>query len=111
MEGRAVFKNAVTRMGEVDELLLKRNSITAEDITCLIPHQANLRISEFIRDKLKLPENKVFNNIQNYGNTTSATIPICIDEALQQGRIKKGDLIMTIAFGAGYTWGGNLIRL
>ena len=111
MEGRAVFKNAVTRMGEVAELLLKRNSITAEDITCLIPHQANLRISEFIRDKLKLPEDKVFNNIQKYGNTTSATIPICIDEALQQGRIKKGDLIMTIAFGAGYTWGGNLIRL
>ncbi|MES2614019.1 MAG: beta-ketoacyl-ACP synthase III [Bdellovibrionota bacterium] len=111
MDGRAVFKQAVTRMCEAAETLLKRNNITANDIACLIPHQANLRISEFVREKMGLPVEKVFNNIQWYGNTTSATIPICIDEALQEGRIKKGDLIMTVAFGAGFTWGGNLIRL
>lgn len=111
MEGKAVFKQAVTRMCEVAETLLKRNNISGNDIACLIPHQANFRISEFVREKMGLPSEKVFNNIHLYGNTTSATIPICIDEALKEGRIKKGDLIMTVAFGAGFTWGGNLIRI
>ncbi len=111
MDGKAVFKHAVTRMCEVVDTLLQRNNITANDIACLIPHQANLRISEYMREKMKLPEEKVFNNIQKYGNTTSATIALCIEEALEQGRIKKGDLLLTVAFGAGFTWGGNLIRL
>lgn len=111
MEGRQVFKHAVNRMCEVAESLMKRHQITAKDIACLIPHQANLRISEMVREKMELSPDKVFNNIQNYGNTTSATIPICINEALEQKRIKKGDLILTVAFGAGFTWGGSLIRL
>lgn len=111
MEGRQVFKHAVSRMCEVAETLLKRHQITANDIACLIPHQANLRISEMVREKMELSPEKVFNNIHNYGNTTSATIPICINEALEQGRVKKGDLILTVAFGAGFTWGGSLIRL
>lgn len=111
MEGRLVFKHAVSRMCEVAETLMKRHQITANDIACLIPHQANLRISEMVREKMELSPDKVFNNIHQYGNTTSATIPICIDEALEQGRVKKGDLILTVAFGAGFTWGGSLIRL
>ncbi|KAB8031037.1 3-oxoacyl-ACP synthase III family protein [Fluviispira multicolorata] len=111
MEGRSVFKHAVTRMCEVAETLMKRHNITANDLVCLVPHQANLRISEMVREKMELPKEKVFNNIHCYGNTTSATIPICINEALEQGRLKKGDLIMTVAFGAGFTWGASLIRL
>lgn len=111
MEGRSVFKHAVSRMCEVADTLMKKHQITANDIACLIPHQANLRISEIVREKMELSPDKVFNNIQHYGNTTSATIPICINEALEQGRIKKGDLILTVAFGAGFTWGGSLIRL
>jgi len=111
MEGRSVFKHAVNRMCEVAETLMKKHKITVDDIACLIPHQANLRISEMVREKMELSPEKVFNNINCYGNTTSATIPICINEALEQGRIKKGDLILTLAFGAGFTWGGSLIRL
>lgn len=111
MDGKMVFKHAVTRMCEVTDTLMKKHHITADDIACLLPHQANLRISEFVREKMNLPIEKVYNNIQCYGNTTSATIPICIEEALALGKIKKGDLIMTVAFGAGFTWGGNLIRV
>lgn len=111
MEGRQVFKHAVSRMCEVAETLMARNNITAADIACLIPHQANFRISEMVREKMELSPEKVFNNIHKYGNTTSATIPICINEALEEGKIKRGDLILTVAFGAGFTWGGSLIRL
>ncbi len=111
MEGQAVFKQAVARMCEVAETLMKKHNITGNDIACLIPHQANMRISEFVRTKMGLPPEKVFNNIHCYGNTTSATIPICITEALTAGKIKKGDLIVTVAFGAGFTWGGSLIRI
>jgi 3-oxoacyl-[acyl-carrier-protein] synthase-3 len=111
MDGKMVFKHAVTRMYEITDALMKKHHITSDDIACLIPHQANLRISEFVREKIGLPPEKVYNNIQCYGNTTSATIPICIAEALAAGKIKTGDLIMTVAFGAGFTWGGNLIRV
>lgn len=111
MDGKYVFKNAVSRMCEVVETLIQKHKLAPDDIACLIPHQANLRISELVRTKMNLPPEKVFNNIQNYGNTTSATIPICIREAMELGKIKKGDLIVTVAFGAGFTWGGNLIRL
>jgi 3-oxoacyl-[acyl-carrier-protein] synthase-3 len=111
MDGKYVFKHAVTRMCEVAEQLIQKHNLTTDDIACLIPHQANLRISELVRTKINLPSEKVFNNIQNYGNTTSATIPICIREAMELKKIKKGDLIITVAFGAGFTWGGSLIRL
>lgn len=111
MDGKAVFKHAITRMCEVVDTLMQRNQLTVNDIACLIPHQANQRISDMVRDKMGLPPEKVFNNIHCYGNTTSATISICISEAIEQKKLKKGDLIITVAFGAGFTWGGNLIRL
>jgi 3-oxoacyl-[acyl-carrier-protein] synthase-3 len=110
MDGKLVFKNAVTRLLETAGTLLKRNNLTPEQIDLIIPHQANLRINEMVRTQLGLPPEKVFNNIQKYGNTTAATIPICMSEAVAEGRLKHGDLVLTLAFGAGFTWGGNLIR-
>jgi 3-oxoacyl-[acyl-carrier-protein] synthase-3 len=110
MDGKVVFKNAVTRLIETAKTLLHRNKVSPDEISLVIPHQANLRINEMVRESLELPPEKVFNNIQKYGNTTAATIPICMSEALQEGRLKKGDLVLTLAFGAGFTWGGNLIR-
>lgn len=110
MEGKVVFKNAVTRLLETAGTLLKRNGLSPADIDLVVPHQANLRINEMVRAQLGLPPEKVFNNIQRYGNTTAATIPICMSEAVAQGILKEGALVMTLAFGAGFTWGGNLIR-
>lgn len=110
MDGRTVFKHAVTRMCETAELILRRNNGTAEDVDLLLPHQANLRINEMVRDKLSIPAEKVFNNIHKYGNTTSATIPICMSEAEAEERLSKSDVVLTLAFGAGFTWGANLLR-
>ena len=110
MEGRKVFKNAVSRLPEVVMQALKTNGYGLEDLSLLVPHQANLRINEFVQKSLGLPDEKVFNNIQKYGNTTAATIPLCLDEALKEGRIKRGDLVCLAAFGAGFTWGSALIR-
>jgi 3-oxoacyl-[acyl-carrier-protein] synthase-3 len=110
MDGKVVFKNAVTRLLETAQTLLKRNKIDPSSIDLIIPHQANLRINEMVRSQLGLPPEKVFNNIQKYGNTTAATIPICMSEAITEGRLSPGDLVLTLAFGAGFTWGGNLIR-
>jgi 3-oxoacyl-[acyl-carrier-protein] synthase-3 len=110
MEGRLVFRAAVSHMVEIAETLCKRHHIKATDLNLIIPHQANLRINEAVRDKLGVAPEKVFNNIQKYGNTTAATLPIAMTEAEQQGRLKKGDLVMTLVFGSGFTWGANLIR-
>lgn len=110
MDGKVVFKNAVTRLLETAQTLLSRNRIRPEEIDLVIPHQANLRINEMVRTQLGLPPEKVFNNIQRYGNTTAATIPICMSEAVAEGRLKSGSLVLTLAFGAGFTWGGNVIR-
>ncbi len=110
MEGKLVFKNAVGRLLETAQTLLARNGLQAHDVDLIVPHQANLRINEMVREQLGLPSEKVFNNIQRYGNTTAATIPICLSEALQEGRLRTGALVMTLAFGAGFTWGGNLVR-
>lgn len=110
MDGRVVFKNAVTRMLEVAQVVLERNGLRPADVDLVLPHQANLRINEAVREKLGISEDRVFNNIQKYGNTTAATIPICMSEAFEQGKMKEGQLIMTLAFGAGFTWGCNLIR-
>jgi 3-oxoacyl-[acyl-carrier-protein] synthase-3 len=110
MDGRTVFKHAVTRMAESVQVLLERNKVAPAKVNLVVPHQANMRINEFLREKLELPKERVFNNIEKYGNTTAATIPICLSEAEQQGRLKRGDLIVTVAFGAGFTWGANLIR-
>ncbi|MCB0335294.1 MAG: ketoacyl-ACP synthase III [Bdellovibrionales bacterium] len=110
MDGRTVFKNAVGRMMEVAECVMRRNNLKPQDISMLVPHQANLRINEAVREKLSLSEEQVFNTIERYGNTTAATIPICLSEAVAAGRLKAGDLVLTLAFGAGFTWGANLVR-
>lgn len=110
MEGREVFKNAVTRMPEVVLEALAANQLEVSDIDLLIPHQANLRISQMVQRRLGLPDEKVVNNIQNYGNTTAATIPIALAEAVRDGRLERGDLLCLVAFGSGFTWGSSLIR-
>lgn len=110
MEGRQVFRNAVERMTQAATTLLKRNNVSIDQIDLLIPHQANMRINEAVREKIGLAPNKVFNNIRYYGNTTSATLPICMADAESQGLLKKGMLVMTLTFGSGFTWGANLIR-
>jgi len=110
MNGSTVFKHAVVRFPEVIQEALQANGLSAQDIDLLIPHQANLRISEFVRQKMGLPEEKVFNNIQKYGNTTAASIPIAWSEAWEAGKIQPGNLICLAAFGSGFTWASALIR-
>ena len=110
MEGRYVFKHAVQRFPEVIQEALAANGYTLADLDLLIPHQANLRISQLVAMGLELPEEKVFNNIQRYGNTTAASIPIALHEALESGRIRPGALVCLAAFGAGFTWGAALMR-
>ena len=110
MNGQFVFKNAVVRFSEVIMEGLGANGLTSDDINMLIPHQANLRISQFIQKKFGLNDNQVFNNIMKYGNTTAASIPIALTEAWEQGKIKKGDLVILAAFGSGFTWGSAIIR-
>ena len=110
MDGRGVFRHAVTRMYESCCALLDRNRLRPEDIQLVIPHQANLRINEAVRERLGMKQEQFFNNIEKYGNTTAATLPIAMYEAEQSGRLKQGDLLLTVAFGSGFTWGVNLIR-
>lgn len=110
MNGNHVFKHAVTRFPESIKEALNDAGKTVEDLDLFIPHQANLRISQFVQRQLNLPDEKVFNNIQKYGNTTAASIPIALSEAKAAGKIKQGDLVMMTAFGAGFTWGSVLIN-
>jgi 3-oxoacyl-[acyl-carrier-protein] synthase-3 len=110
MAGRDVFKHAVTRMPEVVGEALDANGLKASDIDLLIPHQANLRISQMVQRRLGLADHQVFNNIQKYGNTTAATIPIALSEAVREGRLQRGDLLCFTAFGSGFTWGSALVR-
>ena len=110
MKGKSVFRGAVARIPEVVHEALTANGYTLADLGCLIPHQANLRINEFVQKALGLPDSKIHNNIDRYGNTTAATIPLCMDEALRIGKIRRGDLVCLVAFGAGFTWGSALLR-
>ena len=110
MNGREVFKHAVARMPEAVMEALDANGLSVRDIDLLIPHQANARISEMVRRRLDLPEERVYNNIEKYGNTTAATIPIALAEAVQAGRLSPGSLLCLTAFGSGFTWGSALIR-
>ncbi len=89
---------------------LEKNGLTIADLSLVIPHQANLRITQAVGSALQLPEGKVYSNIERYGNTTAASIPIALDECLEQGRIREGDLVCLAAFGAGFTWASALIR-
>ncbi len=110
MNGREVFRNAVVRMPEVVREGLAANDLTAEDIDLFIPHQANLRISEAVQKQLGLRDDQVYNNIERFGNTTAATLPIAMDEVARSGRLKEGDLLVLSAFGSGWTWGSAIIR-
>ena len=110
MNGRQVFKHATTRFPEVILEVLEKAGEKLEDVALVVPHQANQRISDAVADRLGLPKEKVFQNIQRYGNTTAASIPIALTEARDQGRIKPGDLVVLAAFGAGFAWGAVAIR-
>jgi 3-oxoacyl-[acyl-carrier-protein] synthase-3 len=110
MDGPTVFKKAVVKFPEVIIESLQANGLTVADLNMLIPHQANLRISQFVQQKLHLKDEQVHNNIQKYGNTTAASVPIALCEAWQLGKIKEGDLVCLAAFGSGFTWASALIR-
>lgn len=109
-DGQAVFKFAVKKMAELCETVLKRNGLTGKDIDCFVPHQANLRIIRATADRIGLDSEKVIVNIDRYGNTTSGTIPLAMNTALEEGKLKKGDLVLVAAVGAGFTVGATLLR-
>jgi len=110
MNGQFVFKNAVTRFSEAIVDGLEANNLKSENIDLLIPHQANLRISQFVQRRFKLSDDQVYNNIMRYGNTTAASVIIALTEAWEQGKIRDNDLVVLAAFGAGFTWGSVIIR-
>ena len=111
MDGKTVFKLAVTLLPKVTKELLVKANMEIEDLDMVIPHQANLRINEAFRDRMNIPEEKMYNNIQRYGNTTAATIPIALDELMEKNMLKPKDTIMLIGLGAGLTWGGVIYKL
>ena len=110
MNGREVFKHAVTKFPEVILEVMRDHDVTPDQLALVIPHQANLRITEAVRKRLDLPEEKVYSNIQRFGNTTAASIPIAFSEAAKDGKIKRGDLVCLASFGSGFTWGASLLR-
>ena len=110
MNGNFVFRHAVTRFAEVIMEALRANGLQPGDIDMLVPHQANLRISQFIQKKMGLSDDQVYNNIMRYGNTTAASIPIALSEAVRESKIQDGDLVMLAAFGSGFTWASALMR-
>ncbi|MCP2519404.1 ketoacyl-ACP synthase III [SCandidatus Aminicenantes bacterium Aminicenantia_JdfR_composite] len=111
MDGRSVFKNATVRMPEAVKIALKHNNLTIDDVDLIIPHQANYRITELVARSLGVSMDKVMSNIDKYGNTTAASIPIALDEAIKSGRLKKNDIVVLTAFGSGYTWGSAVIKM
>ena len=110
MNGQNVFKHAVVRFPQVIKEALDQNGLQASDIDMLIPHQANLRITQYVQQKMGLGDDKVFSNIQRYGNTTAASVPLAFSEAVQEGKIKRGDLVCLAAFGSGFTWASALLK-
>lgn len=110
MKGNELFKIAVRSMAEISKEMIDKAGYTVEDIDLVIPHQANQRITDAVASRLNVPEEKVYSNIAEHGNTSSASIPIALDECLQSGKIKEGNLVLLTAFGGGVTWGGTLIR-
>ncbi|HEY7528142.1 MAG TPA: beta-ketoacyl-ACP synthase III [Candidatus Deferrimicrobiaceae bacterium] len=110
MNGRYVFTHAVRRFPEAIREALSANGLTLADLSLVIPHQANLRITQAVAVALGVPGEKVYSNVERYGNTTAASIPIALDECVEQGRIREGDLVCLAAFGSGFTWGSTLIR-
>ncbi|MCY7345123.1 MAG: ketoacyl-ACP synthase III [Pyrinomonadaceae bacterium] len=110
MKGNELFKVAVRSMAEISKEMLDKAGYTVDDVDLVIPHQANQRITDAVASRLNLPEEKVYSNIAEHGNTSSASIPIALDECLRSGKIKEGDLVLLTAFGGGVTWGGTVIR-
>ena len=110
MNGREVFRHAVTRFPEVVYECLDKNNLTTDNIDFFIPHQANLRITQKVQKRLKLKDSQVFSNIHKYGNTTAATIPIALSEALNMGKISDGDIVIFAAFGSGFAWASAAIK-
>ncbi|UCH78891.1 MAG: ketoacyl-ACP synthase III, partial [Candidatus Coatesbacteria bacterium] len=110
MAGREVFKNAVRSMVEAGQYVLDAAGYTGADVDLIIPHQANWRIMSAVADRFKIPYEKVFVNLDKYGNTSAASIPLALSEALAQGRVKAGDLLLNVAFGAGFTWAAHLVK-
>lgn len=110
MDGKFVFKNAVTRMTEALGAILEKNNTKKEDLQFVIAHQANMRINQMVLSQLGLPESMTHHTLDRFGNTTAATIPLTLNEALHEGKIQRGDLIAFIAFGSGFTWGSSLLR-
>ncbi len=110
MNGRQVFKHAVINFCAAIDECLKANDVSPDEVKLIIPHQANLRITEAVAHRYKMPKERVFSNIHKYGNTTAASVPIALDEALSEGKIESGDYIVLVAFGSGFTWGSVLIR-
>ncbi len=109
-EGKEVYKNAVRDMAEVSRLMLDRNALDPKDLALFVPHQANIRIMEAAAKRLELPRERMANNIVHYANTTAATLPTAMHQSLEAGRLKKGDIVVLAAFGAGFTWGGTLLK-
>jgi len=110
MEGQTVFKHAIRRFSEGVQEATAANGVTVDDVDLFVFHQANVRISDAVANQMDIPTEKVFNNIHKYGNTSAATIPICINEAVEQGRLDRGNLLCLVAFGSGFTWASALIR-
>ncbi len=110
MVGRDVFRYAVRAMGQAVDSLLAENGVVMEDVALLIPHQANIRILRSLMERLEIGEKKVFTNVQRYGNTSAASVPIALDEAVREGRLQRGDLVLFCVFGGGFTWGAMLLR-
>jgi len=110
MNGKEVFRHAITRFPEVINECLEKNNLTTDDIDLLIPHQANLRITQMVQKKLGLKNNQVFSNIHKYGNTTAGTIPIALAEAVNEGKISNGNIVILAAFGAGFAWASAAIK-
>lgn len=111
MDGKTIFKEAVKKLPEVSKEVLDKAGLCIDDIDLFIPHQANMRINQFFQQSMKLPQEKVFHNIQRYGNTTAASIPIAFDEALEMNTVGKGSTVVFLALGAGLTWGAVAVRL
>jgi 3-oxoacyl-[acyl-carrier-protein] synthase-3 len=110
MKGREIFKVAVREMEDAVEDILEQHGLTADQIACVIPHQANLRIIEALSKSLKIPLDRFFINVDRYGNTSGASIPLALDEARRSGRVRPGDTTLLVAFGAGLTYGAALVR-
>jgi 3-oxoacyl-[acyl-carrier-protein] synthase-3 len=110
MKGREVFKVAVTKIPEVIQEALNANNLKVEDVDLFLPHQANLRINQFAAQQLGIPEGKFYNNIQQYGNTTAASIPLLLYDVLENGMLKEGNIVVLVGFGSGFTWGASVLR-